>query len=51
MRLKIDWAGKFVSVSNLQEVLTETRLENVNLSKTQPCKYFVYMAQGDPSQD
>ena len=42
MRLKIDWVnlqlgGNFI-VSNLHEVFTETRLEEINLSKTQPCK-------------
>ena len=32
-----------MSLSNLLKVFTETRLEDVDLSKTQPCKYFIYM--------
>ena len=49
MHLKIHWASSYIYyswkeiyVSNLQQFFTETRLENVDLSKTQPCKYFVY---------
>ena len=30
-----------IYVSNLQKVFTETRLEDVDLTKPQPCKYFV----------
>ena len=37
------YSWKEIYVSNLQQVFTETRLEDVDLSKTQPCKYFVYM--------
>ena len=44
MRLKIKWAS-------LQHVFTETRLEDLDLSKPHPCKYFVYMDRGNPSQD
>ena len=40
-----------IYVSNLQQVFTETRLEDVNLSKTQPCKCFVYIDRGNPLQD
>ena len=36
MRLKINWAS-------FQHVFTKTRLEDVDLSKPQPCNYFVYM--------
>ena len=36
------YSWKEVYVTNLQQFFTETRLENVDLSKTQPCKYFVY---------
>ena len=35
---------------NLQKVFTEPRLEEMDLTKTQPCKYIVYMEQGNPSQ-
>ena len=38
-------------MSNLQDVFTETRLEDFDLTKTQKCKYFVYMEQGNPSQE
>ena len=43
--------GRKIYVSNLQKGFTETRLEDVDLCKTQPCKYFVYMDQGNPSQE
>ena len=36
---------KFIHVS------TETRIEDVDLSKTQPCKYFVYNERGNLSED
>ena len=39
------YSWKEIYVSNLQQVFTETRLEDIDLSKTQPCKYFVYMDQ------
>ena len=32
----------------MQKGFTETRLENVDVTKTQPCKYFVYMDRGNP---
>ena len=35
----------------LQKVFTETSLEDVDLSKTQPFKYFVYMDRGNQSQE
>ena len=34
---------KEICVRTLKQVFTETRLEDVVLSKTQPCKYFLYM--------
>ena len=34
---------KDIYVSNLQKVFTETRLEDVHLSKTQQGKYFVHI--------
>ena len=34
----------------MQNVFTETRLDDVDLTKTQPCKYFIYFEQGNPSQ-
>ena len=48
MRLKINRGQlivgrKVTSVIKLQQVFTETRLEDVDLSKPQTCKYFVYM--------
>ena len=36
---------------NLQQVFTKTRLEDLDLSKAQPCKYFVYMDRGNPRKD
>ena len=45
------YSWKEIYVSNLQQFFTETRLENVDLSKTQPCKYFVCTDRGNPSQD
>ena len=38
-------------VSNLHKVFTETRLDDVDLAKSQPCKYLVYMERGIPSQE
>ena len=63
-RLRLYWEGnlsleikganflswKEIYVSNLQKVFTETRLEDVDLSKTQPCKHFISMERGNPSQ-
>ena len=47
LRLKIDWAisysWKEIYASNLQNGFTETRLEDVDRYKTQPCKCFVYI--------
>ena len=39
--LAYSWKESYVS--NLLHVFTQTRLEDVDLSKPQPCKYFVYM--------
>ena len=44
------YSWKEFYVSNLQKGVTETRLEDADLCKMQPCKYFVYMDQGNPSQ-
>ena len=44
-------SSKEIYVSNLKQVFTETRLEDVDLSNTQPCKHFVYMDGGNPSQE
>ena len=41
---------KFMSVI-LQKVFTETNLEDIDHSKTQPFKYFVYMDRGNQSQE
>ena len=39
-------------LSNLKQVFTDIRLEDVDLSKTSAMKvYFVYMDRGNPSQD
>ena len=46
MRLKIDWVSLQLERNLCQqfvEFFTETRLEDVHPSKTQPCKYFVYL--------
>ena len=54
LRLKIDWASLWLEanfISNLQKVFTETSLENVDLTETKPCLYFVYMERGNPSQE
>ena len=37
----VAYSWKESYVSNLQQVFTETRLEDGDLSKPQPCKYFV----------
>ena len=60
-RLKYTWrvsksiglacSWREIYVSNLKQVFTETRLEDVVLSKTQPFKYFLYMDRGNPSQE
>ena len=43
--------GRKIYVSNLQKAFTESRLEDIDLCKTQPWKHFVYMDQGNPSQE
>ena len=45
------YSWKEIYVSNLQNVFNETRLEDVDLSKTHPCKCFVYIDRGNPSQE
>ena len=35
----------------VQKIVTETRPADVDLTKTQPCKYFVQMERGNPSQE
>ena len=35
----------------MQEVFTETRVEDVDCTKTQPCMNFVYMERANPSQE
>ena len=42
---------KEIYFSNLQNGFTESRLEDVDFSKTQQCKYFVYMDRGNPNQN
>ena len=37
------YSWKEIYVSNLHEVFTDTLHEDVGLSKTQPCEYFVYI--------
>lgn len=41
--IRLAYSGNEIYVSNLQKCFTETRLEDVDFSKTQPCKYFVYL--------
>ena len=43
LKIGLSYSWKEIYVSNLQKVFTKTRREGVDLSKTQPCKYFVYM--------
>ena len=54
LSLEINWVNflswKEIYVSNLQRVFTETLLEDVDLTKTQPCNPFVSMERGNPSQ-
>ena len=40
-----------MSVICSTSVFTETRLEDVDLSRPQPCKYFDDMDEGNPRQD
>ena len=40
-----------MSVIILQKGFTETGLEDIDLSKTQQCKYFVHMDQGNRSRE
>ena len=42
------YSWKEIYVSNLQKGFTETRLGDVDVTKTQPCKYFVYMDRRNP---
>ena len=48
--LAYSWKEILIYLSNLQKGFTKTRLEDVDLSKMQPCKYFVYMERGNPTQ-
>ena len=45
------YSWKEIYVSNLPQGVTETRLGDayVDLFKTQPCKYFVYIDQENPA--
>ena len=43
--------GRKIYVSNLRKGFTETRIEDLDLCKTQPCKSFVYIDQGNLSQE
>ena len=45
------YSWKEIYVSNVRKGFTEIRLEDVDLSKTHPFKYFVYMDRGNPSQE
>ena len=45
------YSWKEIYVSNLQKVFTETPHEDVDISKMQPWKYYVYMDQGNQSQE
>ena len=50
IRLAYNW--KEIYVSNVPKGFTETCLEDVVVSsKMLPCKYFVYMDRGNPSQE
>ena len=44
------YSWKEIYVSNLQKVFTEPRLEDVDLSKMWPYKYFVHMDRGNQGQ-
>ena len=48
MGLANSW--KEIYVGNLYQVFTEFCHEEVDLSKTQPCKYFFYMDRRNPNQ-
>ena len=39
--LRSNYSWKEIYVSNLQHVFTRTYLEDMDLFKTQPCKYFI----------
>ena len=39
----LSYSWKEIYISNLPNVFTKTRREGVDLTKTQPCKCFVYM--------
>ena len=47
----LGYSWKEIYVSNLQERFTETLIEDVDLSKTQPRKYFVYMDRENSSRE
>ena len=53
-RLGLYWLAyswKEIYASNLQTVFTETRLQDVDLSKARPYKYFVHMDRENQGQD
>ena len=43
--------GLLMVRSKLYQLFAETSLENVDLTETKPCLYFVYMERGNPSQE
>ena len=47
--LAYNWK-EIYATQKFAESFNETRLEDIDLTKTQPCKYIVYMEQGNPSQ-
>ena len=49
--IELAYSWKEIYVSNLQKVCTETRLEDVDLSKTWAYKYFVHMDRGNQDQE
>ena len=49
--IELAYSWKEIYVSNLQKVFTETRLEDVDLSKTWPYNYFVHMDRGNQGQE
>ena len=44
----LSYSWKEIYVSNLQKVFTKTRREGVDLTKTQPCKYFIWNEKSKP---
>ena len=54
-RLKIDCSGLKLESNFISAIcgnfFTETHLKDVDLTKTQQCKYFVNMERGNPRQE